>query len=332
MTVLQAEVKWYKSAVISDAGSNGGRMSITQAVSAVNQNLFPNVSQAERTAGVTRYRKQFAKVASAGDETLANAYAFMARYAPGDDIVQFFAGTQTDTQSGISSPTLYGNGKLHTTVSGGATSIVVDVEDWSQGAIFRNGDTIRVSDKASIGDSGNSEIVTISGAPGVSGNQITLSITPALANGYNSASTYVSSGLSLGNIVGTFDNWVETSGSGTYAEGTVGNVVVDSIGGIEQTWTITFTSATAFTLTGDTLGAVGSGSRSSNFAPNNPDFSQPYFTILSGGWGGTWATGNTIVFQTHPAAKGIWFKQIVPAGAAALSSDFIRMVISGESA
>ncbi|MBF0310825.1 MAG: type II toxin-antitoxin system HicB family antitoxin [Magnetococcales bacterium] len=85
--------------------------------------------------------------------------------------------------------------------------------------------------------------------------------------------------------------------------------MVDHIAGIEQTWTITFTSATDFTCAGDTVGSVGTGSRNSAFAPTNPDHARPYFTLPATGWGGTWASGNILSFKTHPATIPIWEKR-----------------------
>jgi len=327
MTVLTSEIKFYRSAVVSDSPANGGRLGIAEAVSAVSQAVFPDVPESERTAGSVKYRKLFIKVENPNDEAFLNVFLFLDKVTPADDEMRFFVGTQTDTQNDISGPTLYGVGDLNATVLAGVNSIAVLVEDWSAGVIFRNGDTIRISDGT------NEEIHTINGAPGVAGNIITLTLTNNLANGYNSANTSISSGLNIGTIQADFDTWVETAaGSGTYAEGTPGNVVVDAIGGIEQDWTITFTSATNYNLTGNTLGAVGSGTVGGNFAPNNPDFSAPYFTILSAGWGGTWQTGDTITFTTHPAAQPVWYERTVPAGAAALASNFIDSVVIGESA
>ena len=48
-----------KSVTVSDAGTNGGRISYTQITSNVLNNLFPNVMESERTNGATRYRKFF---------------------------------------------------------------------------------------------------------------------------------------------------------------------------------------------------------------------------------------------------------------------------------
>lgn len=326
MTVLDSEVKFYKSAVVSDSPANGGRMGIAEAVSGVSQNVFPDVPESERTAGSTKYRKLFLKVENPNDEALLNTFLFLDAITPADDAMRFFAGTQTDTQNDISGPTLFGVGALQATVLSGVNTIVVTVEDWSHGDIFADGDTIRIADGT------NEEIHTINGAPSPAGNDITLTLDLNLANGYNSSNTTISSGLDIGSIQALFDTWVETTTSGTYAEATPGNVVVDAIGGVEDSWTLTFSDATNFSVVGADRGAVGSGTIGGNFAPNNPDFSAPYFTILSAGWGGTWALNETITFDTHPAAEPIWYEREVPAGSAALASNLARNVVIGESA
>lgn len=326
MTVLDSEVKFYRSAVVSDSPANGGRLGIVEAVSAVSQAVFPDVPESERVAGSTKYRKLFIKIENPNDEALLNTFLFLDQITPADDSMRFFVGTQIDTQNDIAGPTLYGVGQLNATVLAGVNSIDVLVEDWSEGVIFRNGDTIRISDGT------NSEIHTINGAPGVAGNIITLTLTNNLANGYNSANTFISSGLNIGTIQASFDTWVETTGAGTYDEATPGNVVVDAIGGVEDSWTLTFSDATNYSVVGANSGSVGSGTIAGNFAPNNPDFAAPYFTILSAGWGGTWAAGNTITFNTHPAASPVWYERTVPAGAAALASNFIDNIVLGESA
>lgn len=326
MTVLDSEVKFYKSATVSDGAANGGRMGIIESVSAVAQNVFPDVPEAERVAGSVKYRKLFIKVENPNDEALLNTFLFFDTITPADDAQRFFPGTQVDTQNDISAPTLFGVGTLQATVLAGVNTIVVTVEDWSAGDIFADGDTIRIADGT------NEEIHTINGAPSPAGNDITLTLDNNLANGYNSSNTSISSGIDIGTLQADFDTWVETTGAGTYDEATPGNVVVDAVGGVEQDWTLTFTSPTNFDLVGDTLGAVGSGTIAGNFAPNNPDFTAPYVTLLSAGWGGTWAASDTITFTTHPAAFGIWYERTVPAGAAAISSNTIQNVVIGESA
>lgn len=107
-------------------------------------------------------------------------------------------------------------------------------------------------------------------------------------------------------------------------------MLLDHIGTAEQTWTLTFTDATNFTVVGDTIGSVGSGSRSADFAPSNGAVSKPYFTLRTAGWGGTWAAGNTIVWQTHPNAIPIWETRVVPASAASMAGNGITAVFEGE--
>lgn len=53
MPILDNEIVWRPAALMSDTtpAQNGGRMGYAQLVSGVKNNLFPDVSQAERTAG-----------------------------------------------------------------------------------------------------------------------------------------------------------------------------------------------------------------------------------------------------------------------------------------
>ncbi len=161
---------------------------------------------------------------------------------------------------------------------------------------------------------------------------MTITVAETLANDYTVASgARVSSIYEAGDIECTMTGWTETSASGTYDE-SAHPPVLDNIGTIEQTWTLTFTDATHFSVSGDTVGSVGSGDTSTDFAPQNSDFSKPYFTLEAAGWGGTWTAGDTVVFTTHPAAIALWEKRVVPAGAASLSNNKITLVWPGESA
>lgn len=323
MAVLGDQIKMYKSATVSEAAGNGGRLGTVESVSGAAGNIFGDVSQTERTAGSEKYRKMFIKVESPTNEALVNAKVFLKNITPGDDLVQFFEGTETDTQADIDNPDLYGAGVLSSSVLAGASEIEVQVEDWSEGAIFRDGDLIRIE------GGGNVELHTIDGSPSADGNVITLTLAGTLANGYTSGQAVVSSGIELGDIEATFDNYSETSDAGTFDEAEY--LEVNAIGGILQTWTITFTGATTFNLSGDQIGAVGSGSIGSDFSPVNSVFSEPYFTLRSAGWGGSWQNGDTITFRTHPAAKAIWFRRVVPEGASSQSANGWTTVIAGES-
>jgi len=332
MSILAAELKMYKPAVVNDTTSNGGRMSSNEIADAVKNALFPDVSSAERASGVTRYRKAYLKVANDADLTYQAPKLFIETVTPGDDQVDLFAATFEDTQAAITgSERKYGGGALNANVSAAATSIDVLVEDATAGW-FADGDTIRISDSPTVDGAGNEEFMTIA-TSGVSyaGNVATLTLTAGLANGYIAASTRVASVYEPGDIAGAVTNWIETSTSGTYDEVT-DPVAVDSIGGVSQQWTLTFSDPTNFTVSGDTLGSVGSGTTGGDFTPNNPDFGKPYFTLLAAGWAGTWASGETITFRTDPAAAPVWLRQVVPAAAAALSADQVIIAAIGDSA
>lgn len=332
MSIISSEVKFYKSAVVNDTSTNGGRMSTNALVSGVLQNVFPHVLSAERTAGSTKYRKIFIKVANDDDFSYIAPQIWFDNETPGDDWAVLFAATQVDTQTDITgSERIYGSAGLKSDASAAGSTIVVDVEDASLTGIFQASDDIRITDMVDPDSvTGNEEFHVINGAPSVSGTEVTITTTSPLANTYTVAGgARVMSILEPGDIETSFSGWTETTASGTYDE-TSFPVVGDNIGTIYQTWTLTFTDATNFTVAGDTIGSVTSGSTASDYSPNNPDFTKPYFTLESGGWGGTWASGDTIEFLTVPASTAVWEKRVVPAGASSLSANKIVLVAYGE--
>jgi hypothetical protein len=168
----------------------------------------------------------------------------------GSDRLYLFAGTQTDLQSDISSPDLYGAGKLDASVLAGVSEIDVLVEHGAT-TIFRAGGLIRISDQTSVGSGGNAEYKVIdTGGVSVAGDVVTLTLTSALANDYSSTNTFVSSIYETAEVKGSAGNKVVTSTLGTFDETLV---TVGNLGSLYQTVTLTFTSATAFTATSDEI-------------------------------------------------------------------------------
>lgn len=335
MSIQASEIKFYKSATVNDTDDNGGVMSDNEITDNVKNNLWPDVPQGERVAGSTKYRKIFIKIANDADLALVDPRIFVETHTPGDDRVLIFPGTQSDTQADIVTPRLYGCGPLDADVSIGATSLAVNTEAAAD-AIFLSGDLIRVSDKTSVDDAnGNEEFIRLAATNAVAwnGNKATLTFDAgqSLANAYTATATRVASVIEHADIQASVDNWVESSAAGTYDETTY-PVLPDHIGSVEESWLLTFSSATNFSCVGDRLGSMGSGTIGSSFAPNNAAFSKPYFTLSSSGWGGTWANGDTLAFQTHPATAPVWEKRIVPAGANSLTGNKVVVAISGESA
>ncbi|ABK43851.1 hypothetical protein Mmc1_1340 [Magnetococcus marinus MC-1] len=344
MPIQTSELRFYKSTTVSDTTSNGGRISASEIADGVKNNVWPDVPQGERLAGSTKYRKVFFKVANDADIKLIDPRIYVETATPGDDRILIFPGTQTDTQGALTgSERLYGSGRLDASTSIGVTSIDVNTESATD-AIFQNGDLIRISDQDHVDDvSGNVEFIRLASSGGVTWNgdkaTLTFEAGQSLQSAYASSNTRVASVIEPEDIEATWGSWTGSTVAGTY-DGSGPTIaptniipILDSIGSIEQTWTLTFSDANSFSCVGDMLGSVGSGSLSGgDFAPNNPDFSRPYFTLPVAGWGGAWSSGETITFKTHPAAVPIWWKRIVPAGANSLSADKVVVAITGESA
>lgn len=84
---------------------------------------------------------------------------------------------------------------------------------------------------------------------------------------------------------------------------------------VTERWRITFTSPTAFLLYGENLGQIASGNTTTDLAPINPVTGDPYFVLRADGWGGGWATGNTLRFNTVGANGPLWVARTILAGA-----------------
>lgn len=317
MTILQTELKTYHAQTVNDTVSNGGRMGTTEIVSGAAQNVFPHVFRSDRVAGLNRFRKLFYSNQNDADETAFNAQPLFHKPPGGDHYLWWWLGTQRDTQAAITgAERKYGSAALKTTAAAGTSTLVVTLKHADQAAMFADGDPLMISSLATPSSStGNEELNTISGTPSLSTLDLTITLGTALASEYAAGAT-VSSGAAGVDIKCSVDNWVETfAGDGAFDEGTY-PVTCDNIGTAEQTWTLTFSDATNFTVVGDTVGSVGTGSVAADFAPVNAARSnKPYFTLSSAGWSGTPQAGDTIVMQTHPAALPVWEKLIVPAGA-----------------
>jgi hypothetical protein len=334
MSITSSDLIWRKSVNISDtiAAQNGGRMSIsTSIVSGVKNNLFPDASQAQRVAGATHYRKQFLHIGGTG--AMLSSKVFLDKYTPGTDYALIYAGTQNDTQDALTSRA-YGVAKLKsgTSITATDTEAVFTVENitaYTSATPFRAGDAVRLADKTVGGSTGNEEFLIIDE---VTYNQsdITISFTTEIVNSYANTTDNVilSTLIEDADIEPYADDLDVTSDTGAM---TLDNVQLINTGTIEQNWTLTFTSATAYTLTGDTVLTGGmSGTISSDFTVVSAGIT--YLKILSTAFSGTFAEGDSVTFSTHPSAIPIWLKRIIPAGTATLANDYISIGFIGESA
>jgi len=318
-----------KSVTVNDNAANGGRMSNNQVTSNVLNNMFPNVTQSERTNGTTRYRKFFFRNKNSSLETATNSRIWVSQRSTGEDYFRIKAGTNTDVQSDATGYSSWlGTGYLKSVLAADATTIEA-IFDANNGVY--NGSLLRVTDS-----SGGEEFLTVKSSGGVSwiGNTATIIVTTSARATYPaSQNCLVSAVIDLGNLVASSDSWDETSVSGTYDESTY-PVVVNNVGTVEDSWTITFTSASAFLCSGSSIGSVGVGSISADFNPVNPNVGTGdyYFQVRLAGWGGTWAIGDTVTFDTHHGAAGAWVKEVVPAGIASKTNNQLKIKLYTEGA
>lgn len=342
--MLDSDIKSYHAAEVSSALTNGGRMSANQIISGVENNVFPHVSRAERLAGSVLHRKIFTKAADDTDGTMLNTWVWAERYLDAADWHVMFLGTQTDTQADITgSERKYGFAFLKNAITAGASTFTVTVHDASLAsgtdAIFQNGDKVRLSDMATPTGTGNEEFLTISGTPTVANTvEVTITVAETIANSYAAfvatgpSGAFVVSYIVQGDIACSVANFTVTSaGSGAYDSGSY-PVVTDNIGTVEDSVTVSFTDATHFTVTGSSGINYGSGVIGTDFSPTNADFTKPYFTLETAGFSGTWAWGDTITFDTHPAAFAKWLRRTVPASCPSLANNKVTPTIAAESA
>lgn len=346
MTIQSSEILFRKPQEVSNASTNGGRMSFNQYVSATAANVFGNVFSAVRAAGnlaAPYYRKVCVVVANDNEETLYGAMLRLFMPTRGDDSISFHLGTARDHQADITgTEPRYGTATLASAVTAGGSTLVVNVEsaDLASGtdAIARAGDVLFVSDKATWNaTSGNIEQHTIN-TVSASGAQLTITLSgTTLANGYaawNSETRtggHVMTAPAAVDLAPSISNYTHTFAS-TGAIDTA-QIVVDAIGGAEMTVSGVFTDGTHFTCTSDdAIHSLGSGVVGTAFSPSNPANSKPYLTIPSAALTGTFTTGDVFSFQTHPPALYPWLRQDIPPACGSLSGNQFVLVAQGESA
>ena len=326
--MLAEDLGLYQSLVIAADNTNGGRMSANKIISGVNSNVFPPILSPERLAETVTLRKTFFKVNDADDGTGFVPKIFLDGDAQGDDYCVFWPGTQRDTQADITgSERFYTAGLLDADVSAGANTLTVAVKDLEQVDGFQNGDTIRISNKALYNSgTGTEQYLTVNADPVVVDNVLTLTFDEPLLMPY-AAGSKVSSVYEPADIACSLDGTGFTGG----ADIDFAAIVLGNVGTTDEDYTATFTDATHYTVTGDSLGAIGSGTTGADFSPMHPSWSSPRFTIPAAAFDGlTISAGDTFSFSTHPASVPIWEKKTNPADATETNSNYLWLIMRVE--
>lgn len=342
MTIAAADLKAYYATDMSNGSTSGGRISFNPITSAALQNVFPHAFRSTRLAGNLAdpdHRKIFFRNDNDADETGFAPLQYLFRPNPSQAWCYKVIGTQRSTRADLTgSEARYGAGLLATTVVAGATVVVVNVKHADLTSCFAVGRPVRITNKLLPSSTSGTEEEHIPSAVSVTGLQVTLTIpSPGLANGYTAgAATDYLTGTTVFSVYYpaaaelkcTVDNWSESTG--TVYDEAANPVVCDNIGTAEQTWTITRLSDTQFDCSGDTVGSVGTGSTTTDFAPVNPANSKPWFTLAAAGWLTAIPVGYTLVFQTHPPAIPTHEFRCIPPACASMAGDGITLCLEIE--
>lgn len=320
MAISSSQIKFYRSIYVNDSLTNGGRIGTTQMTDGSLNNLFRNVQSDEREAGIDLYRKFFIKNDNPLDSALTNPRMYISNISSGEDYFQIAAGTDSDNQGLADDYTDWcGSGRLAVNILSGENSLAVNCK---QASGIPSGSSLILFDGVQRAE------ITMLGNPIWSGEKATIIVDGVIGSSFVAEETIVSAILPLNDITPTITDWFETSSAGTYNEETY-PVILYNIGSITESWTLTFTSSTEFTVTGAVTGSLGNGTITGNFVPEN--IIGYYFNLNRYGWSGSWVAGDTITFKTTHAAQGVWIKESVPAGAESQIYNLFTVKLLGES-
>jgi hypothetical protein len=171
-----------------------------------------------------------------------------------------------------------------------------------------------------------------------------LALTRALTHNYDAGESYVSSALMGGDLrsrVSTVFDQVSWTGVwsdtpiGTSAAATYDDInhpmVVTNKGAVTERWYAQFQpDGVSYKVFGEHLGLIGTGNTSTEFAPNNPATGEPYFTIPALGWGGGWANGNIVRWNTIGAGMPVWVVRTVQQGPETEDLDKFTLLVRGD--
>lgn len=147
MSIALSDIKFRKSAIVTDTTANGGVCSRNLVLSGVRHNLFPRVTKSERLAGLTRWRKEFFCNDNSSNETAYGSLFFFEIPSTAQDRFYLKDGGYSDTQADLSgnNKPLIGTGTLNTIVTAADTQVVIDME--SDDFDFIPGGYLHITDK-----------------------------------------------------------------------------------------------------------------------------------------------------------------------------------------
>jgi hypothetical protein len=162
-----------------------------------------------------------------------------------------------------------------------------------------------------------------------------LDLIAALTHDYPAGTSFVSSKLRKGDLFARAFNYLEQAAwTGLWSDVLIGSAPTASFndidfpiattnrGAITERWSVIFTGATQVRVVGENVGQILTNvSINAPIAPNNPQTGVPYFSISDLGWGGGWAVGNVLRFNTAACGGPAWTARTVLQGPPSVESD-----------
>lgn len=326
MPINANHVQFFKAQVNDDTPENGGLISTDLIADGVKNNIFPDASKNERLNGSTKYRKVFLGLRNPDNTTAIEVKLFVLRPTQAQDAVLMVETDYNNTQERIDEfDRRWGAGSLVADAAAGATSITV-LPEQSLYDIYQVGDTIAITARNESNPTALIDYYLINAVVADGTNRIiTLNrgLDNAMPAGAVVSSCVFSNTLSAGfypyGAQGTFD---------------VTKVVLNNAGTVDQDWVIMFTSPTTFNLGLNTSGetVIASGTTSADFSYINPATNQPYFTLPTSFFNGTYTAGNYFTFETSGANLPIFLERIIPAGTDYAAGNSVILAVELESA
>jgi hypothetical protein len=158
----------------------------------------------------------------------------------------------------------------------------------------------------------------------------TLSLSQPLTHAFPIGETLVSNAVIFGDLFAhTTIPFDQQTWTGVWSDTLIGSqvaaqynntsypILVDNASAIEERWAIIFTSSSSVNVIGENVGQIlTTVSIGADIVPINPNTSEPYFSIPKEGWGGGWASGNVLRFNTLGAGAPLWIIQSIGQGEA----------------
>ncbi|MCS4534237.1 hypothetical protein [Neisseria montereyensis] len=152
----------------------------------------------------------------------------------------------------------------------------------------------------------------------------TLKLQFPVGRDYPKESTYISSALIGGDLlVRATEPFSQQTWDNVWADDIRGNPILSRLdvknypikltsnGAITERWLLRFIGTDQYELYGERLGLIAKGDTLGDLAPTNPATGKPYFTINHLSFGGGWASGNCVRFNTYGTPTPVWILRAV---------------------